>query len=112
MSSADNTPIDPTAAFELGLEMNVINGQPNVRIATSNKNWVGFELDLQVVCVSIGSDQDPQTPQLENSAAVDGFKIIFEDECSNTLITEASTDQSLYTAIVFDDFLMPFSLST
>jgi len=36
--------------------MTMVNEQPVVRVGTSNKNWVGFSFDLQVVCVSIGFD--------------------------------------------------------
>jgi len=38
------------------------NPQPVVTVGTSDLNWVGAVIDLQVTCVSLQSDADPTTP--------------------------------------------------
>ena len=64
----------------------VMTPQPVFSMMTTDKFWSGFTARFSVVCVSLNSDTDPETPGPQKSVAIDSFVINVTDECALTEI--------------------------
>ena len=63
LAMEDGSPIAKTLGDGLNLSL-VVDPQPVFSMATADKTWSGFTARLSISCVSLNSDEDPDTPGL------------------------------------------------